>query len=195
MKTNRTHTPAAGFTLIEMLVVITIIGVLAGIAFPVFSAVTERARKTQVKAMVKDLLVAIKGFQTEYGRYPSVGSGGGADDTTVLTDSGNQLISGLLGQNDGVNPKGIPFFESKLATNGRAGLISGGDSAFSLVDAWGTPFTVIMDTNYDNKVDNPNPSSDSAVLPMGVAVFSNGADQLVETWDNSRGKGENISSW
>lgn len=202
MKTHRPSTTARAFTLIEMLVVITIIGVLAAISFPVFNAVTARAKKLQVIATVKDLLVAIKGYQTEYGRYPSVSTDGGGStqsDTTTTTEADNPLISALLGQEDTVNPKGIPFLEAKISKDGRLGGLILSDDTYALVDTFpnkqegnkGSAYNVIMDTNYDNQIENPSSGSESessSNLPIGVAVFSNGPDSQPDTSDD-------IKSW
>ena len=60
-----------GFTLIELLIVIGIIVVLLGLAFPVFQGVQDRARKVQAKNDVTQIVTAVNAFYTEYGRYPT----------------------------------------------------------------------------------------------------------------------------
>src|SRR5947208_4121601 len=58
------------FTRIEVLVVIVIIAVLVGIAFPVFSSIQNQAKKAQAKNDVTQIVTAVNAFYTEYGRYP-----------------------------------------------------------------------------------------------------------------------------
>jgi prepilin-type N-terminal cleavage/methylation domain-containing protein len=182
-----------GFTLIELLVVITIIAILASVAFPVVNGVMARARKVRALAVAKDLQVAIKSYQTEYNRYPDSADDG---DVTLMTNDGD-LISILMGENsDNRNPREIKFVDLPMSKNGSGGLVSSGGSVFTLVDEWKEPYVVIMDTDYDNRIDNPDTSnSDPKVssgappeLPIGVAVYSTGPDTQASTKDD-------VTSW
>src|SRR3954465_3753031 len=81
-------TRESAFTLIELLVVIVIIGVLAGLSFPVYQSVQNSAKKTQAKNDVTQIVTAVNAFYTEYGKYPlpAGASGDGysvGDGTTV----------------------------------------------------------------------------------------------------------------
>jgi len=58
----------SGFTLIELLVVIAIIGILAAMLFPVFARARESARKTQCRANVKNIAMAVQLYLTDYDR-------------------------------------------------------------------------------------------------------------------------------
>ena len=57
-----------GFTLVELLVVVAIIGVLAGMLFPVFARARESARKTQCLANVKNIALAFLLYLADYDR-------------------------------------------------------------------------------------------------------------------------------
>ena len=68
------------FTVIELLVVILIIGILIGFAFPAFQGVLERAKKVQAKNDLTQIVTAVNAFYTEYGKYPvNVASGNTTD--------------------------------------------------------------------------------------------------------------------
>ncbi|HET9126372.1 MAG TPA: type II secretion system protein [Solirubrobacteraceae bacterium] len=66
-----------GFTLIELLVVILIIGVLAGVAIPMFLSQTAKAHDSNVQAAIATAQLAEKTFLTANGHYtPASGTQG-----------------------------------------------------------------------------------------------------------------------
>ncbi len=90
-----------GFTIIELLVVISIIGLLASIAMPRYQLVKQRA---QVAAMVSDLrnlLMAEEGFLASYGDYAGgivagpdqPGSGGAGRASLLLSEGVNVTVT------------------------------------------------------------------------------------------------------
>jgi prepilin-type N-terminal cleavage/methylation domain-containing protein len=74
-----------GFTLVELLVVITIIGILIGLSLTAYGRVRERARELQIEAYGNELRVALEGFATNHnGLYPGVAYDlNGADDCNL----------------------------------------------------------------------------------------------------------------
>jgi type II secretion system protein G len=72
---NNYKNSGAGFTLVELLVVITILGVLATIGLVAFASAQMRGRDSQRKSDLKQLSNALEVFSSDYGKYPP-GSGG-----------------------------------------------------------------------------------------------------------------------
>ncbi len=62
---------AAGFTLIELIVVVAIIGLLAGLVVPQFIRQEEKATAKAVKAQIELLGTALDTFRLDVGRYPT----------------------------------------------------------------------------------------------------------------------------
>ncbi len=58
------------FTLVELLVVITIIGILMGLLLPAIQAVRESGRKTQCASQIRNLALAVKVHDTNKNRLP-----------------------------------------------------------------------------------------------------------------------------
>ncbi len=65
----------AGFTLIELMVVIVIIGILAGFIVPRIMQRTGQAAQTRAKADIASLKTALQMFKLDTGRYPASGEG------------------------------------------------------------------------------------------------------------------------
>ena len=61
-----------GFTLVQILIVLGIIGLLSAVLFPVFNRSRATARRAQCDVKLKSISLALDAFRQENGRYPSV---------------------------------------------------------------------------------------------------------------------------
>jgi prepilin-type N-terminal cleavage/methylation domain-containing protein len=173
------------FTLIELLVVIAIIAILLGLAVPSLFTIYERARKTQAKNDLTQIVNTVNAFYTDYGKYPLVtadttyGPGGSANNT---------LFDVLRGVDTTNNPRQIVFISPRVlgTTPARSGI--GSDGQF--YDPWQTPYSVRIDGNYDNTIANPYGAQNvggagSDPVPLGVIGWSRGKDQTLGTNGNN----------
>jgi type II secretion system protein G len=64
-----------GLSLIELMVVIAIIGILAALAFPTFTSLLAKAKRTEAFVQLRSLCAAQKIFHLENGTYTTVLSG------------------------------------------------------------------------------------------------------------------------
>jgi len=110
-----------GFTLIEIMVVVAIIGVLSAVLFVSFSDARANARDSVRQADLKQLQLAIELYKAQNGRYPEQGCGGGTHWTGPGTHPsawGNvtdcpEYIAGLVPDFIAVLPTD-PSFENEL---------------------------------------------------------------------------------
>ena len=70
MKDSSARPPRFGFTLVEILVVIVIIGILAGLAIPAVNGAIIKARNTATKVEIDILEQALETYKLNYGDYP-----------------------------------------------------------------------------------------------------------------------------
>ncbi len=93
---NKTLRNPSAFTLIELLMVIAIIGILAGILIPTVGAVRKQANIAASKSQLSNYVTAIQLFKGEYSYYPFVT--GGADITVDLSSQSTEFIETLSGR-------------------------------------------------------------------------------------------------
>lgn len=62
----------SGFTLVELMVVVTIIAVLSVVAIPTFSAYVKRARASEATTFLGEIRQRQESYRAEFGRYCAV---------------------------------------------------------------------------------------------------------------------------
>jgi prepilin-type N-terminal cleavage/methylation domain-containing protein len=187
------------FTLVELLIVISIIAVLAGLGFPALTAAKNSARKTQTSSLLNTIKIGITAYMTEYGRLPDIASASSDQEYRSDSQEFRTLVNVLSGAKDDdaeatrLNPRRIPFcdFQAKDFKNGNT-------RSHELVDAWKRPFYIVLDFNYDNLIDQnalgqtmPAELKPDDDISGNVALWSQGPaanpenmkrSDLVSTW-------------
>lgn len=70
MKRHKTRAAPGGFTLVEMLVVIVIIGILTALSVVAITAALDKGHQTQIKAEMDQIAAAFEQYKNKYGSYP-----------------------------------------------------------------------------------------------------------------------------
>lgn len=63
------HNKLKGFTLIELMIVVVVIGILAGIAFPAYQESVAKSRRAEAAAVLTEAAQRLEVFFSQNGRY------------------------------------------------------------------------------------------------------------------------------
>ncbi|GJM27358.1 MAG: type II secretion system protein GspG [Phycisphaerae bacterium] len=75
MHPHRTRRARAGFTLIELMVVIVILGMLVALVGPRLIGQTDKAKVAAAKTQIENFSMALKLYKLDFGTYPKSGEG------------------------------------------------------------------------------------------------------------------------
>jgi len=199
MKRRSLRHSALAFTLVELLVVISIIAVLAAAGFAGAKAAIDKAHKVKARKVCTTVDQAVLTFYDEYGHLPLPTSAASSSQDTELTTTGGQgveLLNILMGlesdSDDMLNPKKIRFLDVPEGKNNKDGIIySSGDNIRGLYDPWGQPYHVLLDSNYDDTLDNnPFATGSKPLRGRRVGTYTFGKNK-----QNDRGGRDDVKSW
>jgi prepilin-type N-terminal cleavage/methylation domain-containing protein len=215
MKLNK----SAAFTLIELLTVIAIIGILAGIIIPAVGAVKTSANKARTKVQFSQWASAISLFKQDYGFYPSFSSSSTppAGDTAYnLNDQTArqlfvEILAGKLPNGDALASGGDAIRQNKRRASyfsfSGSEIATSGATVTSIQDAFGnTEILVAMDYNYDGLVTVPASSVrggnadegfGQSYTPISTAYPTSGIRAGVIFYSAGKGTGPSdiVTSW
>ena len=154
-----------GFTLIEMLLVITIIAILVSLLFPAIKQALLKAEIAKAKTTVLSIATAFKAFNSQYGYWP-----------TTATTAPQKMNTSFFTSGAG-NSLGITFLDYSQKDV---------DSGGYLLDPWKQPYYFSCDAGYTNTVTTNCVSGTGGSMPGSVAVWSIGPDGQCST---------SITSW
>ena len=171
------------FSLVELLTVIAIIAILAGILIPTVGAIKESGRATQALTEAKGIHLAITSFYNDHKYLPSKdASGGSANDIvywgsaaaakpatnasvkitemTALDASYLNLFDRIC-YTDYTDAKNAATADAKSFNKKKKKYLNAAPSYFGAAastsngyrDPWGRPYIIYLDTNYDEKIE------------------------------------------
>ncbi len=169
---NGIRSGQAGFTLVELLVVVTIIGLLVGLISVAVPKAIESGMKAKAKGELTAIVAAARAYKQEYGRWPGSTF---TSDTTYQGGQSMQLLAALSGSNSPTveNPKSVRFLE-------------GAQSNGTMLDPWGTQYLVLIDSDDSNSL---NYQSKTAAISVLAVSFGKDKKQ-----DATPGSGDDVFS-
>lgn len=144
---------ASGFTLIEILVVITIIGILVALVAPALVGAKRQARVKACEADINGIKAALEVYYSRFGDYPP--SSLAAYGVTVNdTNNGNEAMVACLQTTLKNGPFGdwkedrYQNLDSDEATKNVTNWWFGDNQLRELVDDWGNPYVYFHNRDY-----------------------------------------------
>lgn len=174
------------FTLIELLTVIAIIGILAGISFTAFRGVGDQARLNRAKSELETLSVSLAAYKRYFGDYPWVGNDtnpdlydmSAASAIPAVNDRAYNLVRALGGR-----------LAPKRVTASPYGIVQRQiDKDGAMVNKYARSFVDFSALRLERSKISDAPGSDLATLPDPVASQTEPdpdfGNALLDPWGN-----------
>lgn len=208
----------SGFTLVELMVVILVIGILASITFGLFKAANNGRNKSKSRGDIQAVSMACQSYRKTYGDFPSCANG---SDVRFRRDLFDQLIGRrlirvttagstptLLDYDDALLPTGSGGRQMRsflnydeITTNDNTKITAndwkGNNAACrEFIDAWGNPYDyryrILVSGKYADWK-SPNFLFVSCSVNFVPALIEGDAPALDEYWDPASSGGSKMT--
>ena len=89
-----------GFTLIELMIVVVVLGIIVAIAYPAYQGMVQQARQSDAKSVLMETAQKLERCYTESNAYDDDGSGGDCVDLSSLSsEQGYYDVGGTITSN------------------------------------------------------------------------------------------------
>lgn len=173
----------------DRLIQIAAIAVVVSVVYGLFASphpIHGHPPEIRVRKAASELEKALEFYRLEYQRFPEIAE----SNSDFSGETPPDLITALLAVRDHeaterLNRRRVQFFTARRAkkTN-RIGIVKTSDGSFQLLDWWGQPYQLFLDTNEDGKIRIPKPNGNFRVADGQVFVISAGPDRVIGTKDD-----------
>lgn len=192
----RRNDKAKGFTLLELMIVLSILAITAAVTVPFILKVTEKARRTEAYTLMLSLRVGLLAYKDTYHVWPpaiqSYTNSQGDIEINVQPGAWGEVYRSLCGYqntkrgyraiNHTVNNWqnlilfDVPLnsFSAQLTAPYQPGVEKVTDISV-MIDPWRRPYHLLLEQNGDNILNVPAPSGGVMPLPSPIAIWSTGS--------------------
>jgi prepilin-type N-terminal cleavage/methylation domain-containing protein len=187
---------AAAFTLVETLVVVTIMGVLAALILGTFSYAQDKSKRTATEVRMGVITSALELYRNDFGSYPEVASAGETVSIRKLqyeVGGAEMLYQALSG--DGTDKILVKTSDGAGSGEASDGTVEGPeaqnvkvrdlkkdmwlnqDGRYFMVDGWGVPFQYVRAVNTTvASTPGGQPPPPATMNPTSYDLWSYGTD-------------------
>lgn len=153
----------SGFTIVELLIVIVVIGILAAITIVAYNGIQERARYSTMQQDINSLNKAIQLYYADNGTYPYSGAAGGVVSGTTVAIPG--LIPTYIAKSPAIPNDGIGGYYAYIWS------ANGANYKILRLVPTGTPLPSVEQSNQ-------NPDPNTGRTGRGWGYWSSGGSNL-----------------